>query len=59
MQQFQLQFIDRCVDVQVVLQRSPLVNLNGIWDQKLSSGSVLVTFMTIHFYQLRFAGTEQ
>ena len=58
-QQFQLQFIDRFVDVQVVLRTAPLVNLNGIWDQKLSSGSVLVTFMTIHLYQLRSAGTEQ
>ena len=30
MQQFQLQFIDRFVDVQVVLRRSHPVNLNGI-----------------------------
>ena len=59
MQRFQLQFIDRFVDIQVVLRRSLLVSLNGIRDQKLSSGSVLFTFMTIHLYQRRFAGTEQ
>ena len=28
------------------------------WDQKLSSG-VLLTFMTIHLFQFRFADTEQ
>ena len=59
MRQFQQQFIDRFVDVQVVLRRSPLVGLKGTWDQKLSSGSVLVTLMTIHLYQLRFADAEQ
>ena len=59
MQRFQLQFVDRFFDVQVVLRRSLLVSLNGIWDQKLSSGSVLVTFMIIHLYQRRFASNEQ
>ena len=28
------------------------------WDQKLSSG-LLLTFMTTHLFQFRFAGTEQ
>ena len=59
MRQFQQQFIDRFVDVQVVLRRSLQVGLKGTWDQKLSSGSVLVTLMTIHLYQLRFADAEQ
>ena len=59
MRQFQQQFIDRFVDVQVALRRSPFVDLKGTWDQKLSSGSVLVTLMTIHLYQLRFADAEQ
>ena len=58
MRQFQQQFIDRFVDVQVVLRRSHLVDLEGTWDQKLSSVSVLVTLMTIHLYQLRFADAE-
>ena len=35
-----------------------LVGLKRIWDQKLSSG-LLLTFMTTHIFQFRFADAEQ
>ena len=35
-----------------------VVGLKRTWDQKLSSG-LLLTFMTVHFFQFRFAATEQ
>ena len=35
-----------------------LVGLKRTWDQKLSSG-LLLTFMTTHLFQFRFADTEQ
>ena len=30
-----------------------------VWDQKLSSGLMLLTFMTNRLFQIRFADTEQ
>ena len=36
-----------------------LVGLKRTWDQKLSSSLMLLTFMTTHLFQIRFADTEQ
>ena len=41
-----------------ILSRLGVVGLKRTWDQKLSSGSLL-TFMSTHFFQFRFAETEQ
>ena len=40
------------------LQVEFLVGLKRTWDQKLSSG-LLLTFMTTHLFQFRFADAEQ
>ena len=36
-----------------------LVGLNWTWGQKLSSGLMLVPFMTTHFFQFHFADTQR
>ena len=41
-----------------ILSWLSVVGLERTWDQKLSSG-LLLTFMSTHFFQFRFAGTEQ
>ena len=41
-----------------ILSKLGAIGLKRTWDQKLSSGSLL-TFMSTHFFQFRFAETEQ
>ena len=54
--------LDGAVDklfLEVFVSAQLVIGLKMAWDQELSSGLMLLTFMSVHLFQFRFAVTDQ